>query len=239
MFLVAKKAGVGLVMVSMLAFGFAGAPIAAGQSDPSWRTGGDSRACSAPIAFNKVSPQGPGVGRRVLVVGDSMTRNSRTMLTKALKKSGWNPTIRCFGGKRIDWAMSQISDQRRWEGLPKTVIIAVGTNDMRWINTSITKARIGEILDQLGPRRSVLWINLYGKNGDRFSKSKQSWFNKALDKAVSKRPNVHVLPWASHAKAADIPMSGPIHYAHKGRVLRTKVTVSYLNRLFGKVPPAI
>ena len=235
----ARKAGVGLVLACLLAIGSASAPLAAAQSDPSWRTGGDSRACSAPISYNKVSPKGPGVGRRVLVIGDSITRNSRTILAKSLKKSGWNPTIRCFGGKRIDWGMSQIRDQRRWDGLPKTVIIALGTNDMRWIDKSTTKARIGEILDQLGPKRSVLWINLYGKNGDRFSKSKQSWFNKTLDKAASRRPNVHVLPWASYAKAADIPMSGPIHYAYKGRVLRTKLTVSYLNRLFGEIPPGI
>lgn len=234
-----RKAGVGVVLGCLLAVGSMSPPLGAAQSDPSWRTGGDSRACSAPISFDKVSPRAPGVGRRVLVIGDSITRNSRTILTKALRKSGWNPTIRCFGGKRLDWGMSQIRDQRRWKGLPETVIIALGTNDMRWIDKATTKARIGKILDQLGPKRLVLWINLYGNNGDRFSKSKQAWFNKTLDKAASGRPNVHVLPWASRAKAADFLMSGPIHYTYKGRVLRTKLTVSYLNRLFEETPPGI
>ena len=235
----ARRAVVAIVLGSFLSIGSVSAPVGAAESDPKWRTGGDSRACSAPISFDTVGPSGPGVGRRVVVIGDSMTRNSRTILRKSLRKSGWNPTIRCFGGKRLDWGMSQIRDQRKWKGLPKTVVMALGVNDMRWMEKSTTKARIVKILDQLGSKRSVVWINLYGDNGDRFSKSKQSWFNRTLDKAAAGRPNVHVLPWASHAKAANIRTTDAIHYDYKGRVLRTKLTVSYLNQLFGKNPSAI
>lgn len=231
------RAAVVAIMVIALNLGTAGSPVLAAQSDPSWRTGGDVRACSAPVSFNATNPRGPGQGERVLVVGDSLTRDSRAMLTKALKSSGWNPVIRCFGGKRIDWGMSQIRDQRAWEGVPQTVVIALGTNDMRWIDKPTTKARINKMLDQLGPTRNVLWVNLYGSNGDRFSKSKQVWFNTTLKRIAIKRPNVQVLPWARHAQAAKIPMSGPLHYAHKGLVLRTKLTVGYLNTAFGEFPP--
>jgi hypothetical protein len=219
-----------------MGLGSAGTPVQAAQADPSWRTNGDVRACSAPLSFNVAGPRSPGRGEKVLVIGDSLTRDSRSMLTKSLKASGWNPVIRCFGGKRIDWGMSQLRDQRKWEGIPQTVVIALGTNDMRWIDKRTTEVRIDKILDQLGPKRNVLWVNLYGSNGDRFSKSKQAWFNKTLKSIASKRPNVHVLPWATHAKAADIPMSGPLHYAHKGLVLRTKLTVGYLNTTFGELP---
>jgi len=131
------------------------------------------------------------------------------MLTKSLKRSGWNPVIRCFGGKRIDWGIQQIRAQRAWVGLPEIVIVALGTNDMRWIDTATTKTRIEKILDQLGPKRSVLWVNLYGGNGDRFSKSKQAWFNKTLAKIASKRGNVSVLAWAGKAKEAKIPCLAP------------------------------
>lgn len=233
------RTGVMLSILGTLLLGFFVTPTWAAQSDPSWSTRGDSRACSAPISYDKVSPKGPGVGRRVLVIGDSLTRDSRQMLTKSLKRSGWNPTIRCFGGQRIDWGMQQIRAQRAWVGLPETVIVALGTNDMRWIDTATTKTRIEKILDQLGPKRSVLWVNLYGGNGDRFSKSKQAWFNKTLAKIASKRGNVSVLAWAGKAKEAKIPMSGPIHYAHKGLVTRTKFTVDSLNRIHGHIPPAM
>ena len=131
----ARRAVVAIVLGSFLAIGSVSAPVGAAESDPKWRTGGDSRACSAPISFDTVGPSGPGVGRRVVVIGDSLTRNSRTILRKSLRKSGWNPTIRCFGGKRLDWGMSQIRDQRKWKGLPKTVVMALGVNDMRWMKS--------------------------------------------------------------------------------------------------------
>jgi lysophospholipase L1-like esterase len=181
--------------------------------------------------------RGPGQGKKVLVIGDSVTRDSRSMLTKALKSAGWNPVIRCFGGKRINWGISQLRDQRVWEGIPNTVVIALGTNDMRWVDRSTTKARINKILNRIGPTRNVLWVNLYGRNGDRFSKSKQKWFNKTIEKIASNRPNVHVLPWDKYAETAKIPMSSPLHYARKGLVLRTKLTVGYLNTAFGVDSP--
>lgn len=220
-----------------VSLGFVGAPALAAQPDPRWRTEGDVRACRAPLSYGPVDTRGPGQGQKVLVIGDSVTRDSRPMLTKALKSAGWNPVIRCFGGKRIDWGMSQLRDQRDWEGIPKTVIIALGTNDMRWIDRSITKARINKILNQIGPKRNVLWVNLYGRNGDRFSKSKQIWFNKTIEKIASNRPNVRVLPWDRYAEAAKFPMSGPLHYSQKGLVLRTKLTVEYLNTFFGENSP--
>ncbi len=225
------------ILVTAVGLGFVSTPVLAAQSDPSWRTGGDVRACRAPLSFDVTNPRGPGQGEKVLVIGDSVTRDSRSMLTKALKSSGWNPVIRCFGGKRIDWGISQVRDQRDWEGVPQTVVLALGTNDMRWIDRSTTRARIEKILDQLGPTRNVVWVNLYGNKGDRFSKSKQVWFNTTLKKIASKRPNVHVIPWARHAKTAKIPMSGPLHYGHKGLVLRTKLTVGYLNTAFGETSP--
>jgi hypothetical protein len=113
------------------------------------------------------------------------------------------------------------------------VVIALGTNDMRWVDRSTTKARINKILNRIGPTRNVLWVNLYGRNGDRFNKSKQKWFNKTIEKIASNRSNVHVLPWDKYAEKAKIPMSSPLHYAHKGLVLRTKLTVGYLNTAFG------
>lgn len=225
------------LLAGVMALGAVGIPAAAAQRDPTWQTGGDSRACSAPVSFDKANSRGPGAGRKILVIGDSVTRDSRAMLTKSLKSSGWDPVIRCFGGKRIDWGMTQLRDQRDWDGIPNTVVIALGTNDMRWIDRQTTQSRMVRILDRLGPKRSVLWIELYGNNGDRFNKSKQAWFNKTLARIASTRPNVHVLPWASQAKSASIPMSGPLHYAHKGLVLRTKLTIDYLNREFGGGPP--
>ncbi len=78
------------------------------RKDPQWSTGGDARACSGPIWPNSLNTTpGPGQGRRVLVIGDSLTRNGRKPLKRALREDGWTPTVRCFGGKRLDWAIAR------------------------------------------------------------------------------------------------------------------------------------
>lgn len=210
-----------------------GTAISGLERDPRWRTGGDIRACSAPIWPETTNVSGPGEGKRVLVIGDSLTRNSSDMLRTSLRKSGWTPTIRCFGGKRIDWAIDQLREQKAWKGIPQTVVIAMGTNDMRWIDRQITSQRIDALLNRLGPNRNVMWINTFGGNGDRFSKQKQKWFNNTLDAKVAKRPNVIVMPWDQIAKDANVKLSSSIHYTHPGYRLRTRETVRLLNSEFG------
>ncbi len=203
--------------------------------DSRWRTGGDLRACSAPVWPQSNNVSGPGAGNRVLVIGDSLTRESADMLKSSLRRSGWVPTIRCFGGKRLDWAIDQVRAQKRWKGVPSTVIVAMGTNDMRWIDRGRTTDRVDQLLDQLGPHRNVLWINTFGGNGDRFSKDKQRWFNQMLDRKASKRSNVVVMPWDEIAAKGKVKLSSAIHYTYPGYRLRTQETVSLLNSSFGKL----
>ncbi len=160
------------------------------------------------------------------------------MLRSSLRKSGWLPTIRCFGGKRLDWAIDQVRDQKAWKSVPRTVIIAMGTNDMRWIDRSLTSQRMDQLLNRLGPDRDVMWINTFGGNGDRFSKEKQRWFNRKLDQKADKRPNVVVMPWDEMAAKAKIKLSSAIHYTYPGYRLRTQETVQMLNAEFGRAEPA-
>lgn len=228
------------VAATVLSLGLvaAGMPSAVAVSrDPQWRTGGDSRACSAPTWGKDMPASGPGNGRRVLVIGDSLTRESRSNLEKSLRTSGWNPTVRCFGGKRLDWAQAQVRDQRRWKGVPSTVIIAIGTNDMRWISREVTLTRMKSLLNQLGSQRQVLWVNTFGGNGEQFSKVKQRWFNDTLARLASTRSNLTVVPWDQIARREKIRLSSPIHYTTRGYQLRTEATVNALNSTYGLLPP--
>ncbi len=219
-----------LLMVGIGSF----VPAHGATTDPTWRTGGDPRACSAPVWGPEIAATGPGNGRRVLIIGDSLTRESRDSLTKLLRKSGWNPTVRCFGGKRLDWAISQVKAQRKWRGLPQTVIVGMGTNDVRWISNRVTKDRINTLLDALGPNRDILWVNAYGRNGDRFTKDKQNWLNKALDTSAKNRSNVAVMPWDRIARRAGVGFSSPIHYNRAGFRFRAEQIVADLNTRYGE-----
>lgn len=228
---------IGLIAVLLPFLGAGPAVVASDSRDPSWRTGGDARACSAPRWPSEIPASGPGAGRRVVVIGDSLTRESGSMLERSLRGSGWNPTIRCFGGKRLDWALEQVRDQRAWRGLPDQVIIAMGTNDMRWIDRSVTKSRINRVLKALGSQRDVLWVNLYGGNGDRFSKEKQRWFNRTLSTFVTKYPNLTILEWDSIAERKGVTLADALHYTKRGYELRTRETVALLNAVAGAGTP--
>ena len=58
-----------------------------------------SKACPRPVwpAANSLAPA-PGRGRRVLVLGDSLTNYAYRPLAARLSSHGWLPTIVCWGG---------------------------------------------------------------------------------------------------------------------------------------------
>ena len=187
------------------------------RKDPAWTTMGDPRACSAPIwPRTPNATPGPGNGRRVLVIGDSLTRNGREPLTRKLRADGWTPTVRCFGGKRLDWAIAQARRAKDIDQLPGVVVIAVGTNDMRWIDRGRTKARMNQLIDILGPRRTVLWVDTYASGGDRFTRQKERWFNRQVRALAAENPNVHRIDWGDYARANGVRFADALHYTSAG-----------------------
>ena len=204
------------------------------RKDPQWTTEGDARACSAPIWPRKSNTTpGPGEGRRVLVIGDSLTRNARTPLKRKLRASGWTPTVRCFGGKRLDWAIAQAKRAKEIDQLPDTVVIAIGTNDMRWIDRGTTKARMGKLLDLLGNKRTVLWVDTYASGGDRFTRAKEKWFNKQVKRQAKERPNVYRVNWGSYARKQGVGFADALHYTNAGEKAWARRVVQILDARAG------
>lgn len=187
------------------------------RKDPQWSTEGDARACSAPIwpRTANASP-GPGEGRRVVVIGDSLTRNARKPLSRQLRKDGWTPTIRCFGGKRLDWAIAQAKRAKQINQLSDTVVIAIGTNDMRWIDRATTKARMRELIKVLGKQRTVFWVDTYASGGDRFTRDKERWFNRQVKQLAAEHENLHRIGWGNYARANGVRFADALHYTSAG-----------------------
>lgn len=208
------------------------------RKDPAWSTGGDARACSAPIwpAKTNATP-GPGQGQRVVVIGDSLTRNGRSPLTRKLRQAGWTPTIRCFGGKRLDWAIAQAKRAKQIDQLPQTVIIAIGTNDMRWIDRRTTRARMEELIEVLGPRRTIVWVDTYASGGDRFTREKERWFNRQVKKLSAENENVHRIAWGRYARSNGVRFADALHYTAEGTRTWAARVVSEVSRVAGAVRP--
>lgn len=187
------------------------------RKDPKWTTEGDARACSGPIWPKSLNTTpGPGQGRRVLIIGDSLTRNGRQPLKKALRLDGWTPTVRCFGGKRLDWAIAQAKRAKQLDQLPDTVVIAIGTNDMRWIDRGTTASRMKELMKVLGKKRTVLWVDTYASGGDRFTRAKEKWFNRQVKELAADRKNLHHVVWGNWARRNDVPFADALHYTSSG-----------------------
>lgn len=151
-----------------------------------------------------------------MIVGDSLTREGRKPLVRALKADGWNPTVRCWGGTRLDWARDQIRQAKRKDQLPQDVVIALGTNDMRWIDRTRTKARMEALMDEIGPDRRVVWVDTFASGGDRFTKAKQRWFNAQLAELAKERPNLTVARWGAYAKKTRVRFADALHYTPAG-----------------------
>jgi len=201
----------------------------AAQADSTWPRNPGWRGCPTPIYAAPVFPAPePGQGERVLVIGDSLTRDALPALERALARDGWNPTVRCWGGKRLDWGISQVRRARALDQLPETVVLALGTNDMWRVSPSVTRKRMDQILNILGPKRTVLWVNLHFDGGIAPSRAKEAWFNDQLARQAKQRPNLTVIDWAGTARSAGVRTRDGVHYPVLGSRARAEAIAAAL-----------
>ncbi len=171
----------------------------------------------------------------MLIVGDSLTRESRVATAKAMRRSGWTPTFRCWGSKRIDWGIAQVRRAKQLRQLPQHVVIALGTNDVSWESPSTNERRARALLDLIGPNRQVLWVNL-DVDYSSFSHARAQWFNAMIRDVAADRPNVTVVPWRRVARAERAGRFDGIHYGSFGYRLRAATVTKSLNALARSAP---
>lgn len=227
------------LVVAVGAVGGSGAGTAsAREKDPAWPSRIGWQGCPAPVWTAELAQGVPGEGRRVLVVGDSHIRNALPAVTSQLRQSGWTPTIRCWGGKRLDWGREQIARAKKLGNLPQIVVIALGTNDMRWIDRNVTRARMSALVKQIGPDRAIFWVDTYAGNADRFTRSKQRWFNAEVRRLADRNPQMHVIPWGSRASRAGVRFVDGLHFRPRDYRYMADLIVDELDRVVGAPAPA-
>lgn len=176
------------------------APSASADSlDRQWPVDTKGDGCSSPVWPSGGPQKDP---RRVLVVGDSLIRNSRTILERKLKNEGWLPTVRCWGAKGTDWGLAQILRARSLNQLPETIVVSLGTNDVWWLHLDFA-AGIDNMMDAIGSHRRVYWVNLwFGPNGyDDLPKPTAA--NRILREKAAQYPNLTIINFAQAFKDAD------------------------------------
>jgi lysophospholipase L1-like esterase len=170
----------------------------------------------------------PGGGRHVLVIGDSLTRESLTLTARGMRRNGWTPTFRCWGSRRLDWGIDQVVRSRQLRQLPKHVVVALGTNDISWETQETTERRVRALLDRLGPDRTVLWVDLH-LTRSAWLDARAAWFNDLLRRLERQRPNLTVVGWHKVARAHGIRGWDGIHYGPFGYRLRARTVLQALD----------
>ena len=215
---------------------FAGVGVAHAQpasKDPEWPSNIGWQGCPAPIWPKKLAEGAPGYGSRVLLVGDSLTRNSRIDLKEQLTASGWTPTFRCWGGQTVQWGLAQIKRAKELNQLPSRIVIGLGTNNKYDSPESFT-ANVKKIMDEVGPNREVYWVNLWLDVKKDPRMKVYTRLNKALNQLDEQFPNMQVIDWYTqlvdytkdHALATTYD---GIHYYAKGNKMRAVAITEALN----------
>jgi len=95
----------------------------------------------------------------VYAIGDSITNQTFSTLTSKLVADGRPPCINAWSGRPtrpgVDWLQAQNGR------LPKTLLIAKGTNDI--FDPSVMAAQAKRALALAGSGRKVYWVNVYAK----------------------------------------------------------------------------
>lgn len=187
---------------------------------------GEDRACPPPMIVEadlRTVEAPPGHGRRIVVIGDSLTRETRrgrpgqtsAQLVTQLRQQGWEPLIVCFGGKDTSWGMEQIRLLQERNLLGPRVIVALGTNDLLLghLPAAEFETRVRTILGELArgraadePRR-VWWVNVWAEteaarqlhmlNADYDDMSGFRSYNDVLSHACVPSLDCTIIDWAA------------------------------------------
>lgn len=203
------------------------------SKDPQWPSNIGWQGCPAPVWPKALAEGGPGYGSRVLLVGDSLTRNSRDDLKSELNANGWTPTFRCWGGETVQWGLTQIKRAKELGQLPSRIVIGLGTNNKYDSPESFT-ANVEKIMEAVGPNRQVYWVNLWLDVKKDPRMKVYTRLNKALAEVDAKYANMTVIDWYStlndYTKHHKLKTTyDGIHYFAKGNQMRADAITAALN----------
>lgn len=206
------------------------------KTDPRWPVDTRGDGCSTPIWPDAKRSDGY---RRLLVVGDSLIRNSRTLVEDRARSAGWIPTVRCWGAKGTDWGLAQIKRAKQMKQLPRTVVISLGTNDIWWLGLDLG-AGVDAIMAEVGPRRQIYWVDLwFGPHGyDRLPTPYAA--NRLLREKAKEYPNLTIVRFSKAFKKADardpaVGWEDGVHLNEAGRIVR----VDAIMKAIGEPAPRV
>lgn len=199
----------------------------------------DGLACPAP-AYSpgiEADPAGPGV---VVVVGDSLIRESRDAITASLAEAGFDVVFVCWGGKNLLWGLDQVAVMRSLDLVPACLVINLGTNDLKGttaqgladaVPMATVSERLTDLLASVADVPDVFVVDLaadlslapgtMGEVGD----APAVW-----QAAVSQTGVGAAVPWSDAAAQGGLVGSDGIHDSVAGQYARASIITEYVVR---------
>ena len=200
-------------------------PAAAGATSTVKPRGTTRRPRSAPLAqLGRPAPE----GRPVFVVGDSLTVGAEPWLAGALGPWGWFPTVDARVSRPTDEGLSILERERRKGGLPDTILVALGTNDLNATDAEVD-GWLRDVRETAGPRRRVVWVNLHVAEGHP-ARDRAEGINAALAEHAAKY-DVEVADWQEWAEDREVEhRPDGIHYDERNYRMRASFYAIALGR---------
>ena len=199
----------------------------------------DGLACSPPSTSSghSLDPAGPGV---VVIIGDSLIRESRDALNSALGDAGYGVVFICWGGKNLSWGLEQVDTMKSLRLMPTCLVVNLGTNDLKGttaqglsdaVPLGVVTDRLTELLLSLQEVDDVFVVDLAAEltlapsTMAEAAKAPDAW-----EAAVEQTGVGAAVPWATEAAKGGLIGSDGIHDSADGQVARAQLITAYVMR---------
>lgn len=199
----------------------------------------DGLACPAPGYSPGVErdPAGPGV---VVIVGDSLIRESRAALKDSLAGVGFDVVFVCWGGKNLQWGLEQIAAMRALDVMPACLVVNLGTNDLKGttaqgladaVPMAAVSERLTNLLAEIDDVPDVFVVDLAADLSlapgtmAEVANAPTVW-----QAAVSQTGVGAAIPWSEVAAQGGFIGSDGIHDSVEGQYARARVITKYVAR---------
>jgi hypothetical protein len=142
----------------------------------------------------------------VFMFGDSIAVQDSPGLERLLADRGGDSiAVHDWSGQPTSAAVDALEEWSRSYGLPRRIVMAVGTNDI--FDPPAFAAQVERALKIVGPNRTIYWVNVYAmrtkqspamQDADR---ANSAWINHQLDEAAYVHPNLRIIEWSQFLTA--------------------------------------
>jgi hypothetical protein len=180
--------------------------------------------------------------RRVAVIGDSLSDNSRPWLVSGLSEAGFTAVVDAQPSRRIPASVrapysgvTAATEVRATFGEADCWVVALGSNDLPYggLDRVSVEAWFDEMLAAVTPGAHVWWVNVDYHHDPRWTFDfvrATSVFNNTLSERATEDPDLDLIDWHSLAEANLQWFFDPVHVDRTGSIARARQTVDALPR---------